>query len=223
MKLRVWINSFIPNRVFGAVTLTKGPHRGKVAIPLGLLGLAGNLDKTMQTGYLTDQRDFSSDAGQSVRMQSLAELSVESVLRGSPIVEHHRTSGTVEVNTVTGAQTGSGTANLYPGRNTRFDITIVPFPTLKLGLQVRGSASDPCLLIAADIDYTGAFDIYFNTDGTLHVGFSGKVDAFPAFEAYAEFNGQVKELFTYRPAPDATVTNLVGGASKTVAGAVSFP
>jgi hypothetical protein len=223
MKLRVWINSFIPNRVAGAVTLSAGPHRGKVAIPLGLLGLAGNWNKTLQTGYLTDQRDFSTDAGQSVRMQSLAELSVESALRGLPIVERHRTSGTVEVNLVTGVQTNTGSANLDAGRNTRFDVTIVPFPIVKLGLQVRGKASDPCLLIAANIDYTGTFEIYFRPDGALHVGFQGKVDAFPAFEAYAEFNGQIKELFTYRPSPAATVADLVGYASESVAGAVSFP
>jgi hypothetical protein len=51
----------------------------------------------------------------------------------------------------------------------------------------------------------------------------GKIDEFPAFEAYAKFNGVTKELFTAAVPPGKTVFDLVGDATRSVAAAAVFP
>jgi hypothetical protein len=117
-----WLNAFIPRTVAGYTKiLTAGPHAGKTAIPLP--GIArtwpGNTAKDWNAGYLTDQRGFDPSAGASVRMQSLAEVVLGQV--PALVKQAHRSSGTTEVNLVSGVQTGFAVANM-----SRCGFTVVP-------------------------------------------------------------------------------------------------
>jgi hypothetical protein len=85
-------------------------------------------------------------------------------------------------------------------------------------------AGDPLVYAAADIDYTGKISVTVDSSNPrrCNVGFAGKIDAFPAFEAYARLNGVTKTLFTSSPPPGNTVVNLLGGANRPVTGVASF-
>jgi hypothetical protein len=245
-----WLNAFIPRTVAGYTKiLTAGPHAGKTAIPLP--GIArtwpGNTAKDWNAGYLTDQRGFDPSAGASVRMQSLAEVVLGQV--PALVKQAHRSSGTTEVNLVSGVQTGFAVANM-----SRCGFTVVPpsgppggfgahlaagrggpaypisAPRLLPGqygsLRVRltASASDPLVGMAADIDYLGTFTISGGgMPGSLIVWFEGMIDAFPAYDCYASFNGVTKEIFTSSPPPGNTVANLLGPANRPIRGSTRFP
>lgn len=103
-RLVVWINAFIPRDVPGyTIAIKRGENAGKTAIPLPIAAripfpITNNLVKPPHTGYLTDQRSFSSNANASVRMQSHITIS----LPGGQVSGIHQTSGTTEVNTESG-------------------------------------------------------------------------------------------------------------------------
>jgi hypothetical protein len=86
-------------------------HAGKTAVPLpGIARLwPGNTLKDLDVGYLTDQRDFDNAFGASSRMTSMCEIEV---LTSAIIKQTHTTSGTTEVNLVTGVQSGFGSADM---------------------------------------------------------------------------------------------------------------
>jgi len=70
------------------------------------------------------------------------------------------------------------------------------------------------------IDYKGTFK--FTKKGkSVKVSFKGKVDDFPAYEAYAhEYGGKTRKLFVYGPA--GPLPELVGEAHNPVRGSVKF-
>ncbi len=78
-------------------------------------------------------------------------------------------------------------------------------------VEFSGAASNPCVAtsrIAGDIDYTGTVS-YERETRTLEL--DGKIDDFPAFEAYATLNdGAGVTLFRLPPPPGNTVMNLPG-------------
>jgi hypothetical protein len=91
-------------------------------------------------------------------------------------------------------------------------------------VRIVGEASDPLVYWAANIDYDFLFVV--GVDGPNNrvlVGAFGLIDAFPAYEAYAKFNGVTKTLMTVPPPPGNTVTNLLGEADRLVTAVVSFP
>src|SRR5256885_1774095 len=125
MLLTIWINAFIPATVPAYTrTITAGLQPGKTAVPLPRTARLGNTFKTFDRGYLTDQRTFNSSPSASRRMQSMAEIllraptaqSGEMVVmsanaqppsaRTSLYKQSHTSSGTTEVNIVSGAVTG---------------------------------------------------------------------------------------------------------------------
>ena len=111
-----WLNAFIPKTVAGYTkVLTAGPHAGKTAIPLPTVARTwpGNTFKDWNAGYLTDQRDFNSSPTNSVRMQSLAKVELAGP-EGPTLIspQAHRSSGTTEVNLVSGVQTGFKVADM---------------------------------------------------------------------------------------------------------------
>jgi hypothetical protein len=98
----------------------------------------------------------------------------------------------------------------------------VPKPTL-ITAKIVGKAGDPLVWAAADIDYVGTFTIVkLPLGGPLTVSFDGKLDQFPAYEAYARFNGTTKELFTSSPPAGNTVADLVGFATRPIKASVLF-
>lgn len=104
--------------------------------------------------------------------------------------------------------------------------TKIPKPgeSLSMWLNLHGEASDPMVAGAANIDYDVDFVISVDVaKNRLLVGVFGLIDSFPAFEAYANFNGVKKALFQIPPPKGNTPANLIGNPSTRVAAAVSFP
>jgi hypothetical protein len=252
--VQFWLNAFIPRTVPGYTrTLTAGRHTGKTAVPLpGVAFLwPGNWGKSSDAGYLGDQRTFDSSPTASCRMQSILEVDVS----GPPrmVGQTHRSSGTTEVNLVSGAQTGFAVADM-----SRCSYAVIPpppppgppgggvgpfaghtsagrggtaFPTMRptapptsISVRLVGQAGDPLVGMAADIDYTGTVTIAVGSaPGSLRVSFDGLIDAFPAYDCYAQFDGVTKTLFTNSPPPGNTVADLLGNANRPIVGRVSFP
>ena len=97
-------------------------------------------------------------------------------------------------------------------------------PPTSISVQLVGQAGDPLVGMAADIDYTGTVTIAAGgAPGSITVSFDGLIDAFPAYDCYAKFNGVTKTLFTNSPPPRNTVANLLGGANRPITGRASFP
>ncbi|WP_159452326.1 hypothetical protein [Singulisphaera sp. GP187] len=93
-----------------------------------------------------------------------------------------------------------------------------------LVLKLKAAAGDPLVSAAADIDYEGEFVIRPGAkSGEVTIEFNGKIDSFPAFEAYASLDGKVKPLFTSPPPAGNTVMSLPGLANRPITATVSFP
>jgi len=244
-----WLSAFIPKTVTGYTkVLMAGPHMGKTAIPLP--GIArtwpGNMTKDWDAGYLTDQRGYDPSPTASARMQSRVDVEV---LGPALLSESHTSSGTTEVNLVTGVQTGFAVANMarcrfvvasqtgprLPGVGAHFAAGQggPNYPTTNratpgmygsLTLRLKAAAGDPLVGAAADIDYNGTITISGGgVPGSLMVAFQGLIDAFPAYDCYASFNGVTKEIFHSDPPPGNTVANLLGPANRPVSGIARFP
>jgi hypothetical protein len=236
MQVAIWINAFIPRTVAGYTrAIPNGIHRAKTAVPLPAVALANPLNWSLHTdnGFLTDQRGFDSSRTASVRMRSLAvvELSPPSLVSQS-----HTSSGTTQVDMVTGAVRGFARARmsdcsfqlvLPPHRvqlGSRSASAVAPAASPIMTLGLHAAASDPLVRGAANIVYAGDFVIApAKTSSHVTVEFVGKVDAFPAFEGYASLNGVTKALFTLLPSPGNTVLDLALFKFRQVKGAVTLP
>ena len=221
-NLLIWISAFIPGHIAGyTLRVPGGLHGGKTAIPCPLIATPAN-PNCFRLGYLTDQRGFDSNPTASARMRSIAEIQLVSPRL---IRAEHQTSGTTEINKNTGAVTCAARANMSRCKFDKFSSSMVPYPAgdILIKLAFTAAASDPCVNLAADIDYLGNIEILCSPSrGVVEVGFNGKVDSFPAFEMYARLNGLTQTLFRLPPPPGNTVINLLGGASTPVAGKVVF-
>jgi hypothetical protein len=250
MILSFWLNAFIPRTVTGyTIPITSGTHAGKTAIPMPAAARLLNPFKPLNTGYLTDQRSFDASVSASVRMQSLVQFDITPG-RIVPMRTGHSTSGTTEVTTTSGAQTGFAMANMSrctwtpatPAMRVFTAGTVhVPFggglvpivvgaassPVSSFSMNLLGQAGDPLINGAADIDYSGQVTVTIRSAVgpmlAIDVDFQGMLDSFPAFEAYASFQGMTKTLFNSPPPPGNTVINLVGGPTRPISGRVSFP
>ncbi len=236
MILTFWINAFIP-KIVGQYTqyIQTGPHAGKTAVPLPQIARAapGNLIKPKHTGYLTDQRSFSKNRKASVRMQSCARFDLETlaIIPGNQRTQHW-TSGTTEVNIETGQQLGFAYADMSRCKFTSSKQNNIkggsPAGTMGGHAQcieyaLKAAAGDPLVQAAADIDYVGTIKVCVNKkaqEATL--SFNGKIDAFPAFEAYVSNGKEVQTLFRCPPPAGNTVENLVGWANRPVEGRAVF-
>ena len=226
MPVTVWVNAFIPGTVPGySKVIGVGTNVGKTAIPLPTVARTNPLNtfKAWDAGYLTDQRTFSPLMTASCRMQSLAVIN----LAPAPALmkETHTSSGTTEVDTSSGATLGFAVANMAKCHFSNFKASATK---TVITVDVEGAASDPLVSAAANITYQGTFTIASqptNTGpGRTIVSFSGKIDVFPAFEAYAQILGMTKALFTSPPPPGNTVVDLAMhlGPTRPVAGSVTF-
>jgi hypothetical protein len=221
-NLLIWINAFIPGSIPGyTLTIPGGPHAGKTAIPCPIIATPVN-PNCFRVGYLTDQRGFDSSPRASVRMRSIAEIQL---ISPQLVRTAHQTSGTTEIHKKTGAVTCAALANMRRCKFNNFSSSAFPHPAgdVLIKLALTAAASDPCVNLAADIDYLGNIEILCSPSrGVVEVGFNGKVDSFPAFEMYASLNGLTKTMFQLPPPRGNTVVNLLGGASTPVAGKVVF-
>ena len=236
----VWIDAFIPKDVPGYTQLiTKGANIWKTAVPLPTLARLNPLNtfKDWSVGYLTDQRTFNSDPPSSVRMQSLAVVQLSPA--ATVTTTSHTSTGTTQVNMDSGDSTGFRKADMtrcvfgtiltqapVSGYSPSFQtpqFPRAPFTPGVVTLTIKGAANDPLVSASADIDYVGTFTFKLDGSGGLTVEFDGEIDAFPAFECYAQCNNTTKTLFTAPPPSGNTVVNLLGSANRPMKGSVSFP
>ena len=215
--LEIWVNAFIPLNVPGYTrTVAAGIHKGKTGIPLPSAARLANWRRSADDGFLGDQRTFSAVVTASSRMHSIALVDVGTTL--SLAGQIHNTSGTTDLDLVTGKVSGMAPADM-----TRCAFKVVPktasLPSLTL--ELVGKANDPLVNFSADIDYTATI-IIVRSPNHLTVSYNGLIDDFPAFEAYARYNNVTKTLFTSPPPPGNTVMNLLGAASRPVTGVVAF-
>ncbi len=233
MRLDMWINAFIPKDVAGYTQALKtGAHIGKTAIPIPAVARLMNFQASGQQGYMTDQRGFNSDVSASVRMQSRLHVLIEK--DGITVFPHRpSTSGTTGVDLATGKVNGQADANMGKCRATVFPVgpqqrniitkLMIPPSARAVSVDIFGAGTDPLVNFAAEINYGGTFQVVVDdASKEVTVNFSGKIDDFPAFEAYAMCNGRVNNLFEAEPPKGNTVMNLLGGAKRPVVGSAMF-
>lgn len=222
MDVVFWINAFIPKDVSGYTKKLPGTgvHSGKTAVPFPKVAKLNPLNLRRQsTGFLTDQRSFSNAISASVRMQSSVSITPST----GAMLQNHRSSGTTEVDMETGAQIGHAVANM---RRCRFGTlkTTTSGTTKTYSTELSAAAGDPLVSLAADIDYTGSFELVVDSASNrpLTCKFDGKIDDFPAFEAYVLYLGRTQLLKQALPPSGNTVVDLLGWAKRPFKGQARF-
>lgn len=246
-----WLNAFIPAHIPGyTILVPKGPHRGKTMIPgpwttsIGVdvggvplssedfvRGLSGRpyRARTRRFGadavgfsdcYLTDQRSFSNAIDAKSRMHSQFSLD----LSGSEFVftQEHHCDATIELDCENGCVECKRV-----GSTDRMKFTLEPStsggPRNRIVVKMDCASSNPCdksSRLFGDIDYSGTITFDVNT---REIEFVGKIDQFPAFEAYAAVNdGAGVSLIQESPPRGNSVLNLPGFADRPVQGNHEF-
>ncbi len=197
-KVTFWMRAFIPKDIPGltqsipnhdALTMISGPT-------------------PVNDCFLTDQRSFDSDKGASSRMHAEAIVDFDDSIPG--LTQVHRCDPTVEVDCEDGDVECSEQA-----KTTAMAFVMGTSSSARLAvLHMKCAASNPCFRGAPDIDFEGRITI--DADARS-VEFDGKIDAFPAFEAYAAINdGAAFPLFTVPPLPGNSPDDLFGGANRAI-------
>jgi hypothetical protein len=215
MHVKVWFNSFIPRDVPGVThgPVTAGPYVGWNYV-LGPPGSAHGIT-TRRGAFLTSDRvtfsDLLSRGPHHFKMHTEVDMTFGA---GSPVhTVLHRGGASVEVDPATGAvvrMTSGSTARMWvygipswgPGPAT---------PTGGIKLRVSLSSAIPLIPLSgtiADMDIIG----YLLVDpGARTVVFDGKVDEFPAYEAYVSADsGPPLALFRQPILPGKTPSDLIG-------------
>jgi hypothetical protein len=211
----IWLNVFIPGEGGGAKAVPgTGPYSGKKMI-----------DGPPGSGcFLTDSRGFSDDPEASSRLR--LKLTVD---LPAATVSHEALPGqTVELSCADGAV-------LRTGRTKTNRVKVKAPVVTKAGHDIRVpftiAVADPLVTLAAvvgDVDANGVIQLVVsNTWDEVQVSVKGKVDGYPAFEAYArlrdgENTGPTSELFRTPLPPGASPYNLVGLANRSIEGRATF-
>lgn len=203
-KIQFWIKAFIPREFENLMfTVSRGPHAGETAINGPIPGVSDC--------YLTDNREFTSVINASCRMHSEIEIDVESLGFSG---ERHYCDPTIEIDCEDG--TVECTKSADSGRM-HFLRAVKSGSVLTLDLEA--AANNGCFTGSPDIDYEGTLKL---DKAKRILEFTGKVDDFPAFEAYVAIDGIVTKLFAKEPKPGSSPWNLPGNATRAVYGRVSF-
>jgi hypothetical protein len=220
-SLIFWMSAFIPYHVPGYTkVVAAGIHASKSAVPLPGTARINpfNLFKSANVGYLTDQRSFSNAIAASARMKCVIEIDTASM---TMINQSHHTSGTTEVDIITGNVSGNKNADMS---DCKYTVEKNPGSGI-FKAKLYASAGDPLVSTAAHIDYKGTLTVTATGTGSnrkIKVDFDGKIDDFPAFEAYAIYLNTTKTVLQKAPPPNNTVLDLLGGAKNPVNGSVIF-
>jgi hypothetical protein len=205
-SVKFWINAFIPLNVAGYTKPIPGIP-GQTMIP-------GPSVNFLSDCYHTDQRDFSNNIHASSRMHSEAKVTFTS---GTPLLTTwHNCDETIECDCEDGEEECR-----KKGATGRMSITMLPSrvcgPYEPVTLEFKCRANNPCApssTVGGDIDYEGKVII---DRAARRIECDLKIDAFPAFEAYATINdGAGVMMFQIPPPPGNTVMNLPGYASRPV-------
>lgn len=198
-----YIKAFIPLNVDG-VTEAYPKDRSKTMI--GGIPVFGDC-------FLTDQRSFSADSGASARMFSQALIHVSP--NGASWSEQHHCGETVEVDCEDGDVEGKETQN-----NDNMDFEERTASSSRVVLGFKAARNNPLVTLSPDIDLEGTLTV---DRVNKFVEFVGKVDDFPAFEAYVKINGGSPRIIKQLgPKKDSGPGSLLGGANREFGGRVSF-
>ncbi|KAF1998686.1 hypothetical protein P154DRAFT_602868 [Amniculicola lignicola CBS 123094] len=198
-----WIKSFIPLSVAG---VTKPYPKYKSLSMLPGIPIFGDC-------FLTDQRGFSSATGASSRMHSQAWVWVRS--NGYDWSDEHHCGETTEVDCEDGDVEGKETQN-----NDNMKFKEKSGNSSKVVLELKAAANNPRVTGSPNIDIVGTLTL---DRLNRFVEFNGKVDEFPAFEAYVSINGgKAQTIGQLGPKAGAGPSSLAGGANRAFKGTVTF-
>ena len=202
-SVKFWINAFIPRDIPSLTgTVPSGPHSGKTMIPG---------PTPINDCFLTDQRSFSNEIHARSRMHSEFKVTVN----GSQLefTQWHNCDETVEVDCESGeveCEKIGSTSDM------EFSFPSNPDPTRPFQITFDSGSSNPCFSGSPTIDYEGTVTIDLKN---RRLEFDGKVDEFPAFEAYATINdGAGIALFQIEPEEGKGPADLIGDANISVSG-----
>ncbi len=219
-SVKFWINAFIPLNVAGYTIPVPG-HGAQTMIP-------GPAVNPLSDCYHTDQRGFSNHIHASSRMHSEAKIDFSG---GSPLLtQWHNCDETVECDCEDGDEEcrEKGATNnmkiklLPPVVSPTPSLGAFPSPAMPVSsplvtLEIKCAAHNPCApssTLGGDIDLEGKVFIDRNA---RRIECDLKIDAFPAFEAYATINdGAGVMMFQIAPPFGNTVMNLPGPATRGV-------
>jgi len=197
--VKFWLNSFIPRDIPGQTEPAPNHPEQTMINPRFIPGC-----------YLTDNRGFSNDVHAYSRLHSEIVIGVS----GPRLLgEWHHGDYTRRIDCQTGEEVCTQQA----------DTSRMHFSGLRgaassvIQIDLMGSGHDPCTFgagLIGDIDYIGTVTINVNA---RTVGFSGRVEPFPAFEAYATANdGAGALVFVIGPDPQAGPFSLAGPPNRQV-------
>jgi hypothetical protein len=206
-SIKFWINAFIPKDIPGYTRPVPGSVITMIPGPVLVPG---------SYCYHTDQRGFSYEIHANSRMHSEARLEPRPFGAPPSMTQWHKCDTTTECNCKDGRVTCS-----KKGLTSRMKFVLVPArigsPTGLAEIKVSCAANNPCSRssrLFGDIDYSGLITISFVARS---IEFDLKIDAFPAFEAYAAINdGAGAKVFQIPPPRGNTVMNLPGDANREV-------
>lgn len=176
-KVRIVMRAFIPSSLTGSTDILPVPGSP------GRFMLAGPLGTAFGSCFDTDNRVFSNDPGASSRIVTdfTVEVTDPPIVTPTNIADRFKAGPSAKLNCQTGALEASGIADVSScsmGTPIRTD--------KEVQIITACSASNPVILAAPSIDYSGSF-IYNLRKFTL--SFEGNVGAFPSFEIYGSLNG----------------------------------
>jgi hypothetical protein len=204
-----WINAFIPRDIFGLTTpVPNGPYANQTKIAGPVPGISDC--------FLTDQRSFDSSRRASSRLHSEGVLYID----GDNLLlnQSHRCDPTIEID----CESGTEECN-KSGDTSRMKLTLLSSVVTdnKARINVELAANNPCFFGSPDIDVQGEFTVDFTEETVV---FIGKVEPFPAFEAYVAIDsGGVQALFQLLPIEGKSPLNLFGPPNRAISGSVPFP
>lgn len=209
-RIRLWINAFIPNSLPNLAVEVPG-RKGETMVPAFFF----------QDCFATDNRSFSEYINASSRMQSRIEISVQT----GEWTDTHKCDQSIEYDCEDGDIEGTAVG----------DTSRMKFSDLQIAddkhtyrTNLIGASSNPLVApsrVVGDIDYDLGLYIHLSDDyRAAVVGVVGKVDEFPAFEAYVQADsGPIKTLFQRMPDPGASPQwNLAGYANIPIEGGAAL-
>ncbi len=231
IKVKFWINAFIPMHVYKKdntyLTQPRPGHDNQTMIPGPIKGV--------NDCFSTDNRGFSSDPGASSRLHSEVTITFN---KGALVAmdQRHWCNPSKEYDCEDGGLEGTATGSnaqmkFSDPKNGTFEArgVVKQLIPLRNGRFIWHSASlsaatnNPLFAFSPDIDYQGKLQCIIAPGESISVMFNGLVDEFPAYEAYTSLNsGLVKSLFQLPPPPGNTPADLFGKANRSVSGVASW-
>jgi hypothetical protein len=210
VTLRLWVNAFIPRtlkatNIFGR-TYENGPN-GTTFI------LGPELDR--QVGYLTDQRGFSNDPKASSRFHAEALIEIGGNGAFKLVKQESWCSPTVAFDR------GSNKILCKKSASTeRIEFRQLRQYGSNLTLSFRADVGNPCVnLFGTGLNPSPPFavDLTIQLYPTQWVKIEGRVNQFPAFEAYISVNDRpAQPIFQKGPVPEKSPWDLYLGPTERV-------